>query len=111
MPRRNTAEFGMGGGHVGRNGCLQQLLERPPLVRESIFVLQSCRVLPGQLRQSHGHGAPPQDIRQHRGAHDVLDDEGNEGGELGFAEGVAQRASPVNVVDGWMVVLEEKGIN
>ena len=50
-------------------------------------------------------GAAAQHVRQHRGALDVLDEQRDHGAQLRLAQRVAQRARPVDVVDGRVRVL------
>ncbi|KAF3858526.1 hypothetical protein F7725_011727 [Dissostichus mawsoni] len=61
---------------------------------------------PGNAGEARcGHGAPPQDVGQHRGAVHALYHQGDDGGEFVFTQGVAERASPEHVVNGWVRVL------
>jgi len=51
------------------------------------------------------HRTPAQDVGQHGGALHVLHQQWDHGGQLVFAQRVAQCAGPMYVVDGWMSVL------
>lgn len=51
------------------------------------------------------HRTPAQDVGQHGGALHVLYQQRDHGGQLVFAQRMAQRAGPVYVVDGRMGVL------
>lgn len=52
-----------------------------------------------------GNTAPPQDIRQHSRALDILNDQRNHIRQLSLAQGMGQCTRPVNIIDGRMRVL------
>jgi hypothetical protein len=103
VPRRNAAQPGVSRGDVGSHGRLQELAEGRRVAGEASG--RRCHAL-GVEKARRRDRAPAEDVGQDGGAEDVFDDEGDHGGELVLAEGVAQGASPVDVVDGRMGVLK-----
>lgn len=98
---------------------LQQLPQRRPVVRQRLDTPTRASsppmrvgVLPPVKRRrmratdpGRRHAAPPQNIRQHGGALHVLHQQRYHIGQLRLAQRVAQRARPMDVVDGRMRVL------
>lgn len=62
----------------------------------------------GTSHAGRRHGTPAQDVGQHGGALHVLHQQRDHGGQLVFAQGVAQCAGPVYVVDSRMGVLRQQ---
>jgi hypothetical protein len=119
---------------VGRDGGVQQLLQRRPVVaqrleaaplalvvvaaaRRRVVVVVAAAQQPAQVgararrdAARRRHRAPPQNVRQHRGAQHVLHHQRHHARQLRLAQRVAQRARPVDVVDGGMRILGEKSV-
>jgi len=102
VPRADVRQPRVRGVDVRRDRGVQELPQR-----RLVCGHQLPRVPPPRDAGESGrrHGAPPQDVGQHRGAVHALHHQGDDGRQLVFTQRVAERAGPEHVVDGRVRVL------
>ena len=103
VPRADVCEPRVRGVDVGPDGCVQQLPERRLVQGHQLPRVPTAVQCRHHTRR--GQRAPPQNVREHRGALHALHHQGDDGGELVFPQRVAERAGPQHVVDGRVRVL------